>query len=327
MIGSLLPSSITSILEVSMAILDIFSKRQKRLRGENGDVYQYKDIPKQLRGQIVHILCDIFNIHDENNMMLNGYSINKIYKIIHNKLAKEYGVFDLYPNSKIFIDKIHNFILISESFEQILDLIEISFGVISEVFAQRINYELGIRYDDFQSSINELNQRFREHKVGFQYECGNIIRIDSQFIHDEVVKSSLILLNNPIYKNANNEFHKAHEHYRHERYEESITEANKAFESVLKIIHAKRRWNLPSPANSKKLIASAITNKLLTPSLSNYFNNITEVMGGLSVIRNNNAGHGAGVEERTVPAYMASYVLHLTATNVVFLIEAEKALK
>ncbi len=34
-------------------ITDIYSKRQKRLRGEFPDVYQYEDIPNELRNQII----------------------------------------------------------------------------------------------------------------------------------------------------------------------------------------------------------------------------------------------------------------------------------
>jgi len=39
-----------------MAILELFSKRQKKLRGEVPDVYQYTDIPNPLRVQIIHII-------------------------------------------------------------------------------------------------------------------------------------------------------------------------------------------------------------------------------------------------------------------------------
>ena len=41
-----------------MAIFDLFSKRQKKLRGEVPDVYTYDDIQSPLRVQIVHIWTD-----------------------------------------------------------------------------------------------------------------------------------------------------------------------------------------------------------------------------------------------------------------------------
>ena len=38
-----------------MAIIELYSKRQKRLRGDVPDVYTYDEIPQNLRVQIIHI--------------------------------------------------------------------------------------------------------------------------------------------------------------------------------------------------------------------------------------------------------------------------------
>ena len=62
-----------------MAIFELFSKRQKRLRGEMPDVYVYDDLPYPLRVQIVHIWKDTL------------YQCESIV----NTLCREYGVFRL----------------------------------------------------------------------------------------------------------------------------------------------------------------------------------------------------------------------------------------
>lgn len=41
-----------------MPVTDLFSKRQKRSRGEVPDMYQNESIPNQLRVQIVQVLQD-----------------------------------------------------------------------------------------------------------------------------------------------------------------------------------------------------------------------------------------------------------------------------
>jgi len=38
-----------------MAIVELFHKRQKRLRDEYPDVYQYDELPDKLKVQIVHM--------------------------------------------------------------------------------------------------------------------------------------------------------------------------------------------------------------------------------------------------------------------------------
>jgi hypothetical protein len=44
--------------EYDMTVFDLFSKRQKKLRGDALDVYIYDNIPQPLRVQIIHIWHD-----------------------------------------------------------------------------------------------------------------------------------------------------------------------------------------------------------------------------------------------------------------------------
>jgi hypothetical protein len=76
--------------------------------------------------------------------------------------------------------------------------------------------------------IEELNQRFKENGVGFQYEEGELVRVDSDLLHAEAVKPALTLLRTKRYAGPREEFLRAYEHYRHERHEEALTEALKA---------------------------------------------------------------------------------------------------
>ena len=46
---------------------------------------------------------------------------------------------------------------------------------------------------------------------------------------------------------------------------------------------------------------------------------------GIATIRNKEAGHGQGADVKTVEESLASYMLHLTATNLLFLAECDKA--
>ena len=87
-----------------------------------------------------------------------------------------------------------------------------------------------------------MNVRFRENAVGYQYENCQIIRVDSQVLHADVVKPALTLLSGKGFQGPNDEFMSAHEHFRHGRIEEAITDACKAFESTMKAICAARKW-------------------------------------------------------------------------------------
>ena len=73
----------------------LFSERQKELRGEAPDVYQYDMIPRELRVQVVHIWQDAFGIHDPDLLALNSPQITKAYELIHEALCYRYGEFSL----------------------------------------------------------------------------------------------------------------------------------------------------------------------------------------------------------------------------------------
>ena len=86
-----------------MPIFDLFSKRQKKLRGEVPDVYVYDELPEPLRVQIVQIWHDTLGIVQPNRNLFgergSSPAIERAYRFIVNTLCHEYGVFQL-PGSE-----------------------------------------------------------------------------------------------------------------------------------------------------------------------------------------------------------------------------------
>ena len=72
-----------------MKVFELYSKRQKKIRGEVPEVYQYENIPIELRRQVVHILDDVFNRNEKD-----------IYDTINKRLCREYGLFKLVEYSE-----------------------------------------------------------------------------------------------------------------------------------------------------------------------------------------------------------------------------------
>ena len=189
-----------------MAIVELFHKRQKRLRGEYPDVYQYDELPDKLRVQIVHMWDEtigrdpsMYNTYLDPVQKLSRSVLEQVYKI----LIKELGVFKLTSNEKndsVFFEKISNYFLNEAETEKSLDVVEV---MMQAIILFHRNSRNKFKLVDV---MDELNQRFREHGVGYQYENGQIIRTDSEFIHAEAVKPVLQLLSNPTYKGAQQEF-------------------------------------------------------------------------------------------------------------------------
>ena len=120
-------------------------------------------------------------------------------------------------------------------------------------------------------AIAELNHRFREHGVGYQYESGMMMRVDSQIIHEEIVRPALSMLFDPMYEDANAEFLSAHEHYRTKKYKECLNDCLKAFESTIKAICTQRGWEFNVGDIAKRLIDIVFERKLIPSFMQAHF--------------------------------------------------------
>ena len=180
---------------------------------------------------------------------------------------------------------------------------------------------------DPSQATEELNHRFREHGVGYQIEGSTVIRADSTYIHQEVVKPVLTVLRAQHFENAEAEFRKAHEHYCHRRYGEANAGSLMALESTLKVICHRRGWQFDAERDTAKSLIDIVFKEGLLPDyLQSQFGALRSILeSGVSTIRNRTGGHGAGVKRREVPRHLASYTLHLTAAAILFLAEAAEA--
>ena len=115
-----------------MAAFDIFSKRQKRIRGNVLDVYSYDRIPAPLRMQIVHVLRDMLGNERDYDDPFSG--IGRFYYRIERILCHEYGVDclpakyeDIYRARKM--DDIFEFLCREQNVEKVLDVVQVCFSV------------------------------------------------------------------------------------------------------------------------------------------------------------------------------------------------------
>lgn len=312
-----------------MGIFDLFSKRQKRLRGDVSDVYIYDTIPQPLRVQVVHIWQDtIGNSSEYHDSYLGAY---RAYKFIVETLCREYGVFKL-PGAKEYGDRnylseLANFLLQEQETEKVLDTIELSFRGIDRITRNYNHLHLQRASEKADEAIEELNARFQEHAIGFQFVDGEIIRVDSKLIHSEVVKPAFALLHDKEYAGAQAEFLKAHEHYRHGNDKESLTECLKSLESIMKAICDKRKWQYEPSANCSTLIQRCLDNELIPTFWTQHFSALRSTLeSGVPTARNKLGSHGQGSSIVSVPQHLVAYVLHMTASAIVFLVESERSL-
>jgi len=141
-------------------------------------------------------------------------------------------------------------------------------------------------------------------------------------MHAEITKPAIALLWNQKYQGANEEFLKAHEHYRHGRNKECLADCLKAFESTLKIICTEKNWPFQPTDTAKTLIQVCFTNGLIPPFMQNQFTSLKSLLeSGIPTLRNKLGGHGQGQIPQQVSNEITRYGLNLTGANIIFLVE------
>jgi len=303
-----------------MAIFELYSERQKKLRGEIPNVYTYDEIPRPLKVQIIYIWEDT----------IGGEQSQEVYKFIVDHLCRKYGILALPTVNKFhrnYFSELGDFLLQEKDVEKNIDVIKLSFKVINTVvrkdgYLRRYQNANTVIVD---KGIEELNNRFKEHGVGYQFINNGIVRIDSELIHVETVKPALKLLNESNYKGAQEEFLSAYEHYRHGRNKEAITDCLKSFESTMKAIISKHGWEVQENANANKLIQVCFDNNLIPSFWQTQISSLKSMLeSSIPTGRNRLSGHGQGSTPITIPDYLVAYMLHMTASTLVFLTTAEK---
>jgi hypothetical protein len=259
-----------------------------------------------------------------------------VWRDLHLSLANEFGLGGFPSLSENDVVAFAEFFVNRANTEQALDIIQVSFTYALTKHAA-VDFRTKMWKDTFEVTVSidqaiwELNTRFLDHGIGYQFVAGEspgLVKKANEHLHEEAVVPALRLLHEKGFEGANEEYRKAHEHYRHGRHKECLNECLKAFESTMKTICKRRKWPCKETETAKALIDTCLKNGLLSPSLQSHMTTIAAALeSAIPTMRNKMSGHGQGAEPKTVPQFYAEYLLHETAVTIVFMVEAYKALK
>jgi hypothetical protein len=306
-----------------------FSKRQEKARRAGEPlIYQYDNLPPEFRQQVLFIWHKaVGNCLEPTRSSWNlqrgdpPQTMNWFWDKVEEYLSEEYGVKRLGAGGGNSFVRCREELLDATT-ERALGIIEFSFRAMGAVHGRMTPGDRklrGIKLTPAQA-IAKLNKRFLEHAIGYQYDSGQLIRIDDQLIFQEVPQPVLHLMHAEGFDGPLKEFLTAYRHYRHgaTAADDAITNASKAFESTLKTILGIRGVPYDEGCGTQELL------KLFCQSCSVplYFQS---VLRGLFTVRNRDGAHGDGPVSKDVPVHIVAYALHLVAANILLAIEAHKA--
>ncbi|MBI5571380.1 MAG: hypothetical protein HY914_15660 [Desulfomonile tiedjei] len=302
-----------------------FSKRQERARRAG---YQYDNLPPEFRQQVIYIwgaavgFCQrptrsYWQVEDGDPPQRMNWFWDKVEEY----LTEEYGVKSLGNgggNSYVRCEEE----LLNGTTDGALNIVELSFRYMGPVLGRMTPGDRKVRGIKLtlDEAIAKLNKRFLEHAIGYQFESGQLIRIDDQLVFQEVTQPALHLMHAEGFEGPLKEFLDAYNHYRKgpDEFDDAIVGAAKAFESTLKAILAKRGNKRGESLSGKKLVELFCQSGIVPGYLQSF-------LLGLLTVRNEDGAHGGGLVSKDEPIHLVAYVLHLAAANILLAIEAHKA--
>lgn len=315
-----------------MALFDLFSRKSGGAEGNNPDVFRYDDVPNPLRIQLLHALDDARKRIYSRTVpayIAIGTEGTDIFAEACLVLRREFGQGKLIEirrrvramtdtPTKDLCDEFTAFFENCDT-EHVLDAVQVVMRQIEEADRNRVL--------DHQCNATtvaaEVNRRFLEHGLGYQYQAGQIVVQTNTVLHTEAITPALALLSDPRFAGANEEFLKAHEHYRHGRLGECLVDCLKAFESTMKIICGLKGWAYKPTDTAKALIEVCLANNLIPTFTQQQLTSLRTLLeSGVPTVRNKQAGHGQGATRHQVSPHLARFGLHLTAAVVVLMVDS-----
>ena len=296
----------------------LFSERNKESMDEV-DVYSYDNIPTSFRNQLFFIVHDTI---DELNEKISNSDID-FWEIIHNGFCREKGLKGMTDGFRYYTRSVEGFIDKSSDTD-LLDFIDYAFHYFWFAAQKIAKTNPYYRTESiYQNAISELNERFQQHRLGYEFINEVLIRIDNKFIHHEYVKPALKLLHAKGFEGAEEEFTKAFDALRNHDNKDAIINAEKAFESTMKTICAKRGFSFDPEKDAAKRLISILKDKGYFPGyMEDHLNIVVKALeNGAPTIRNKTSGHGQGEEIVEIPESYAEYAIGLVAVNIVFLVD------
>jgi hypothetical protein len=310
--------------------MELYSKRKKA--AENPPTEYRYDLPPEFRNQVWHIWKEAIGYVQQTirtTILAHRLGLEKhdnicaLYSKINETLCDELGKLGFSGTSPC--DALLQFFLASGT-DEALDVIQVSFAWMSAAQDSRdfmvwVGPELAAA-----EAVEKLNKRFKEHAIGYRLEQGQIIRLDSEFLHAETTEPALRLMYANGYEGALDEFQLAHRYYRQgpEHYDDCLTNCLKAAESTLQRIIELNNWNLPGEAKFDNLFAEVKKRGLFPPFLGSHIGELKKFLQTVAVIRNEEGAHGSGSAPNEVPDHLVAYQIHLAGSAIVFLIRCNE---
>jgi hypothetical protein len=265
-------------------------------------------LTEQLRTQLTHVLLDAVG---------SGEFAQDVWGVVVGYYDREMGTTNLGADRRHPPQwAVEAFLAVTDDVTD-LDLVALGLIVAEEVSNRMSSGDitlLNTRISPTQA-VESVNRFLREANVRYQFERYRWVDVSSGYVHEQVIRPALDVLDRDGFAGALEEFKSALDHARAGRTKEAATDATKALESTIKCICKEKGWAYPDHATAQPLFQVMVAHDLLDDWMENGFM-------GVVTIRNRATAHGQGTEPRPLPRHVAELAINLAASQIIALMSA-----
>lgn len=214
---------------------------------------------------------------------------------------------------------------------EVLDIIELAIAKIAPIDQNLAAYEIDKfnkgRKLSTQEFIEKVNGRFSENSIGYRIENNKIIKIESEFIQNNITHIAFELLSDDRFSSTLSTFSEAYRKYKSGEFKDAIRDSREAFESTVKIICKELDLEFKPEDKLHKLIELLFQKGLIPKYLQEQFTQLRGLLQSGSPTIGNNYSHAQIDQPSEATEHLTSYMLNLTAINIVYLIRSLNSFK
>lgn len=274
------------------------------------DVYIYESLPEEFRGKVRFAVMDSLERIERCNHRADTYDLvgNMVSRALGRNAA--FGK----PGVDLFLTNAPDFDFL-RGLEAILECVTRLASVL----------DVGEVWSELSDLTKDLNKLLGHHHIGYRIEVLNapredepllqVIKISSEYTHREIVKPALSALQLEGFQTASAQFSDALLEYSEGNFADAITDANSAFESVLKRVLDRKK------GNAQQLIRQAQKEGYFPAYLEGRIAHFADLLEALPVVRCQEGDAHGRLEGGTDIERFARYAIHLAAANIIFIMD------
>ena len=171
-------------------------------------------------------------------------------------------------------------------------------------------------YDEFEEDINDV---LRSNSIGYKLVEGMLVPFTEEVEAEELIVPAFRILNRHKLNAASEYLSRSFDYLEDGNYEEAVTSAFKAFESVLESVLTKCGIAFDKKDTTARKIDLLTSNGLYPSYLESSAQALNNLLKSPNSVRNNESGHGSS-EAKDIEVCMVQYEIDMVTSSILFLV-------